>query len=33
MEALFDIKVIEIDAPSHRNRSPESVLESGAREK
>ena len=27
--ALFDIKVIDTDAPSHRNRSPESVLESG----
>ena len=30
--ALFDIKVIDTDAPSHRNRSPESVLESGAKE-
>lgn len=30
MEALFDIKFIDIDAPSHRNRLPESVLESGA---
>ena len=30
--ALFDIKVIYTDAPSHRNRSPESVLESGAKE-
>ena len=31
--ALFDIKVIGTDAPSHRNRSPESTLESGAKEK
>ena len=31
--ALFDIKVIDTDTPSHRNRSPESVLESGAKEK
>ena len=30
--ALFDIKVIDTDAPSHRNRSPESVLESEAKE-
>ena len=33
VEALFDIKVIDTDAPSHRNCSPESVLESGAKEK
>ena len=33
MGALFDIKVIGTDAPSHRNNSPESVLGSGAKEK
>ena len=33
MEALFDIKVIDTDAPSHRTRSPEAILESGAKEK
>ena len=33
MEALFDIKVRDTDAPSHRKCSPESVLESGAKEK
>ena len=32
-EALFDFKVIDTDAPSYSNRSPESVLESGAQEK
>ena len=30
---IIDIKVIDTDAPSHCNRSPESVLESGAKEK
>ena len=33
MEALFDIKVIDTDAPSHRNCSPEAILETGAKEK
>ena len=33
MEALFDIKVIDTDAPFHQNRSPKSVLEFGAKEK
>ena len=33
VEVLFDIKVIDTDAPSHHNHSPESVLESGAKEK
>ena len=30
---IIDIKVIDTNAPSHCNRSPESVLESGAKEK
>ena len=33
MEALFDVKVVDTDAPSHRTRSPEAILESGAKEK
>eukprot|EP00731_Ephydatia_muelleri_P010282 Em0005g868a len=33
VEALFGIKVIDTDAPSHHNHSPKSVLESGAKEK
>ena len=33
MEALFDIRVIDTDAPSHRTRSPEAILETGAKEK
>ena len=33
MEALFAIKIINTDALSHSNRPPESVLESGAKEK
>ena len=33
MEALFDIKVIDTDAPSHLHRTPESILDSGALEK
>ena len=32
-EALFDFKVIDTDAPSYGNRSPESFLESGAQDK
>ena len=32
-EALFDIKVINIDAPSHHNRSSEAILEIRAKEK
>ena len=31
-EALFGIKVIDTDSPSHHNRPPESVLESGVKE-
>ena len=33
VEALFDIKVIDTDAPSYSNLSPESVLESGLKKK
>ena len=33
MEALFDIRVIDTDAPSYRRRSPVSILDSGAVEK
>ena len=33
LEALFDISVIDTDAPSHRTRSPEAILETGAKEK
>ena len=33
MEALLDIKVIDTDAPSHLTRSPEAILETGAKEK
>ena len=33
VEALFDVKVVDTDAPSHRIRSPEAILESGAKEK
>ena len=33
MEALFDIRVIDTDAPTHRTRSPEAILETGAQEK
>ena len=33
MEALFDIKVIDTDAPSHCTHSPETILETGAKEK
>ena len=32
-EALFDFKVIDTDAPSYSNHSPESILESGAQDK
>ncbi|KAL5479542.1 hypothetical protein EMCRGX_G023072 [Ephydatia muelleri] len=31
--ALFDVKVVDTDAPSHRTPSPEAILESGAKEK
>ena len=30
VEVLFDIKVIDTDAPSHLHRTPESILDSGA---
>ena len=33
MEALFDIKVIDTDAPSHLHRTPESILDTVALEK
>ena len=33
IEALFGIKFIDTDAPSYSNRTPESVLESGAQDK
>ena len=33
MEALFDIKVIDTDAPSHLHQTPESILDTGALEK
>eukprot|EP00731_Ephydatia_muelleri_P009516 Em0005g102a len=33
VEALFDVKVVDTDAPSHRTRSSEAILESGAKEK
>ncbi|KAL5460337.1 hypothetical protein EMCRGX_G033782 [Ephydatia muelleri] len=33
VEALFDVKVVDTDAPSHRTSSPEAILESGAKEK
>ena len=33
VEALFDIRVIDTDAPSYRQRSPVSILDSGAVEK
>ena len=33
VEVLFDIRVIDTDAPSYRRRSPISVLDSGAVEK
>ncbi|KAL5493875.1 hypothetical protein EMCRGX_G015109 [Ephydatia muelleri] len=33
VEALFDIKVIDTDAPSHLHRTPESILDTGALEK
>ena len=33
VEALFDIRVIDTDAPSYRRRSPVSILDSGAVEK
>ncbi|KAL5505424.1 hypothetical protein EMCRGX_G006855 [Ephydatia muelleri] len=33
VEALFDVKVVDTDAPSHRTHSPEAILESGAKEK
>ena len=33
MEALFDVRVVDTDAPSHHTRSPEAILESGAKEK
>ena len=33
VDALFDIKVIDTDAPSHLHRTPESILDSGALEK
>ena len=33
METLFDINVIDTDAPSHHTCSPEAILESGAKEK
>ena len=33
VEALFDIRVIDTDAPSYRRRSPISILDSGAVEK
>ena len=33
VEALFDLKVINTDAPSHLHRTPESILDTGALEK
>ena len=34
MEALFDIKVIDTDAPSHlQHQTPESIFDTGALEK
>ena len=33
VEALFDIRVTDTDAPSYRQRSPVSILDSGAVEK
>ena len=33
VEALFDIRVFDPNAPSHRTRSPEAILETGANEK
>ena len=33
VEALLDIKVIDTDAPSHLHRTPESYLDTGARER
>ena len=33
VEALFDIKAIDTDAPSHLHRTPESILDTGALEK
>ena len=33
VEALFDIKVIDTDAPSHLHRTPEQILDTGALEK
>ena len=33
VEALFDKKVLDTDAPSHLHRTPESILDSGALEK
>ena len=32
-ESLFDIKVIDTDAPSHLHRTPEQILDAGALEK
>ena len=32
-KALFEVKVVDTDAPSHHTRSPEAILESGAKEK
>ena len=32
-EALFDIRIIDTDAPSYKHRTPEAVLESAAKEK
>ena len=33
MEVVFDINVIDTDAPSHRNCSPQAILDTGAKEK
>ena len=33
VEALFDIRVVDTDAPSYRQRTPATVLDSGAIEK
>ena len=31
-EALFDIRIIDTDAPSYKHRTPEAVLESAAKD-
>ena len=32
-EALFDIRILDTDAPSYKHHTPEAVLESAAKEK